>query len=86
MPESIDQLASEAAGCTNCDLYKDATQTVLYENPLLGTLTHDGRSLYFIDDLGIPPPPPTQANEFGQQMPRNHPASRTPLLMPCRVM
>jgi uracil-DNA glycosylase len=31
--ETIEQLAAEAAGCTNCDLYKNATQTVFGEGP-----------------------------------------------------
>jgi hypothetical protein len=30
---------------------------VLYENSLVGTLSHDGQRAYFVDDLGLPPPP-----------------------------
>ncbi|MBY0513123.1 MAG: PQQ-like beta-propeller repeat protein, partial [Gemmataceae bacterium] len=32
---------------------------ILFENPLQGTLAHDGRYVYFVDDVGIPPPPTT---------------------------
>ncbi|MCE9568133.1 MAG: PQQ-binding-like beta-propeller repeat protein [Planctomycetes bacterium] len=31
--------------------------SVLYENPLIGGLSHDGQNVYFIDDVAIPPPP-----------------------------
>ena len=30
--------------------------SILYENPLLGSLAHDGQNAYFIDDIAIPPP------------------------------
>lgn len=40
---------------------------VLIENPLIGTLAHDGQNVYFLDDLAIPPPPPNlnEMNAFG---------------------
>jgi tetratricopeptide (TPR) repeat protein len=63
------QYQSEAAS------NKDATQSVLYENPLLGALTHDDRYAYLIDDLGIPPPPPTQTPDYSPNPTRNHPTS-----------
>lgn len=37
---------------------------LLFENPLLGTLAHDGQNVYMIDDVAILPPPPVAA-EFG---------------------
>ena len=30
---------------------------ILTENPLLGTLSHDGQNVYFVDDLAVPPHP-----------------------------
>jgi len=37
---------------------------VLFENALLGSLSHDGRLAYYVDDLAVPPPPP-MANPNG---------------------
>lgn len=31
--------------------------TILFNNPLLGAMSHDGANLYYIDDLAIPPHP-----------------------------
>ena len=50
------------------DMYRHATEwfntykqtqagSILYENPLLGGLSHDGQNVYFVDDVAIPPPP-----------------------------
>ncbi|MBA4064310.1 MAG: hypothetical protein C0501_11475 [Isosphaera sp.] len=39
--------------------------SVLYENPLLGALSHDGDCVYFVDDLAVPPPPVFSSPEFG---------------------
>ena len=39
--------------------------SVLYENPLLGSLAHDGQNVYFVDDVAIPPPPTYAAPEWG---------------------
>lgn len=36
--------------------------SILLENPLLGSLSHDGQTCYFIDDLAIPP----HAMQWGQ--------------------
>jgi outer membrane protein assembly factor BamB len=33
---------------------------LLFENPMVGTLSADGRYVYVIDDLGLPPPPVKQ--------------------------
>lgn len=39
---------------------------VFFENSLLGTISHDGRRVYFIDDLAVPPPPQmAQMANFG---------------------
>ena len=39
---------------------------LLYDNPLLGSLAHDGTNVFFVDDVAIPPPPVPQFDErFG---------------------
>ena len=43
----------------------NAASSILYENPLIGTLAHDGQYVYFIDDVAIPPPPVFAAPQFG---------------------
>ncbi|HEY8504127.1 MAG TPA: PQQ-binding-like beta-propeller repeat protein, partial [Gemmataceae bacterium] len=45
---------------------------VLFENGLLGTLSHDGKYVYFIDDLAVPPHP-LIAQQYGLN-PRGGPA------------
>jgi outer membrane protein assembly factor BamB/TolA-binding protein len=58
------------------DMYKNVTDwwatynqtkvsSILYENPLIGTLAHDGQNVYFVDDVAIPPPPVYSNPEFG---------------------
>jgi outer membrane protein assembly factor BamB len=44
---------------------QDQATSVLYENPLLGTLSHDGQYVYFVDDIAIPPPPVVSNPDFG---------------------
>ena len=39
--------------------------SVLYENPLIGSLSHDGQNVYFADDIAIPPPPVYSNPDFG---------------------
>jgi len=39
--------------------------SVLYENPLIGSLSHDGTNAYFVDDIAIPPPPVYHNPNFG---------------------
>jgi outer membrane protein assembly factor BamB len=48
-------------------------RSLLYENPLLGSMTHDGLNVYAIDDLAIPPEPqnPNQDVWAGFQQPQN---------------
>lgn len=41
--------------------------SILFENPLLGSLAHDGQNVYFVDDVAIPPPPVFSSPEFGIQ-------------------
>ena len=41
---------------------------LLYENPLLGSLAHDGQNVYYLDDLAVPPPPAAQ-QDFNGGMP-----------------
>jgi outer membrane protein assembly factor BamB len=41
--------------------------SILFENPLLGSLAHDGQNVYFVDDVAIPPPPVFSSPEFGMQ-------------------
>lgn len=40
-------------------------QSLLYENPTLGSLSHDGQNVYFLDDLAVPPPPQMNDPNFG---------------------
>ncbi|MFO0799887.1 MAG: hypothetical protein U0804_20650 [Gemmataceae bacterium] len=37
-----------------------AAAAYLAENPLVGSLTHDGENVYFVDDIALPPPPAVQ--------------------------
>lgn len=37
----------------------------LAENPLIGSLTHDGENVYFLDDIALPPPPAVQNPNMG---------------------
>ena len=37
----------------------------LAENPLVGSLSHDGENVYFVDDIALPPPPATQNPNMG---------------------
>ncbi len=39
--------------------------SILYENPLIGSLSHDGQNVYFVDDLAITPPPVFNDPNFG---------------------
>jgi outer membrane protein assembly factor BamB len=39
--------------------------SILYENPLIGTLAHDGHLVYFVDDVAITPPPVYSNPDFG---------------------
>ena len=41
--------------------------SILYENPLIGSLAHDGTNVYYVDDLAITPPPVFSNPEFGIQ-------------------
>lgn len=41
--------------------------SVLYENPLIGGLSHDGTNAYFVDDVAIPPPPVYSNPDWGIQ-------------------
>ncbi|QVL34724.1 PQQ-binding-like beta-propeller repeat protein [Telmatocola sphagniphila] len=45
-------------------------QGILFENGLVGTLSHDGKYLYYIDDLFVPPHPMQifNYNQMGQQL------------------
>jgi outer membrane protein assembly factor BamB len=38
---------------------------IFFENGLLGSLTHDGTNVYFVDDLAVPPHPQYVAQNFG---------------------
>ncbi len=38
---------------------------VLFDNPLIGSLAHDGTNVYFVDDMAIPQPPNTMNPDFG---------------------
>ncbi len=49
--------------------------SILYENPLIGSLSHDGQNVYFVDDIAITPPPvfndPNQGIMGGPQFRHN---------------
>jgi outer membrane protein assembly factor BamB/tetratricopeptide (TPR) repeat protein len=53
--------------------YKQATgglAGVFFENSAVGTLTHDGKLVYLVDDMAVPPYPGTmQAANFGAPLP-----------------
>jgi outer membrane protein assembly factor BamB len=42
-----------------------AANSLLFENPLLGGIAHDGQNVYFLDDLALPPPPQLTDPNFG---------------------
>ena len=42
---------------------------VLFENALLGSLSHDGRLCYYVDDLAVPPPAPMNNVNMGVPQP-----------------
>jgi outer membrane protein assembly factor BamB/tetratricopeptide (TPR) repeat protein len=39
--------------------------SILHENPLVGALAHDGQTVYYVDDVAVPPPPTFPNPEFG---------------------
>ncbi len=39
---------------------------IFFENGLLGSLSHDGTNVYFVDDLAVPPHPQYMTQQFGQ--------------------
>ncbi|MDB5312310.1 MAG: bamB 1 [Gemmataceae bacterium] len=39
--------------------------SLLFENPLLGSLAHDGQTVFYVDDVAIPPPPAMTDPNFG---------------------
>jgi outer membrane protein assembly factor BamB len=57
---------------TRFNTYRDQFQfkSILYENPLVGSMTHDGQNIYAVDDTALPAPPMVNRNdEFGGIMP-----------------
>jgi len=42
-----------------------AAQSLLHENPMLGSISHDGQNVYFLDDIALPPPPQQNDPNFG---------------------
>lgn len=45
--------------------YADKYPSVVFENAAVGSLSHDGRLVYFVDDVALPPPPLAIAQNFG---------------------
>ncbi|MBM3980106.1 MAG: hypothetical protein FJ304_07440 [Planctomycetes bacterium] len=41
--------------------------SILFENPLIGSISHDGQNAYFVDDVAITPPPVFSNPNFGIQ-------------------
>ncbi|MFO0938093.1 MAG: PQQ-binding-like beta-propeller repeat protein [Gemmataceae bacterium] len=37
--------------------YQNTVPSLLFENPLTGSLSHDGKYVYYVNDLAVPPPP-----------------------------
>lgn len=50
-----------------------AAAAYLAENPLIGSLSHDGTNVYFLDDLALPPPPPAPTTPFAGVQPGAQP-------------
>ena len=44
--------------------------SILIENPLLGSLSHDGQNCYFVDDIAVPPHPTLWQNAMYGGMPQ----------------
>lgn len=44
--------------------------SILIENPLLGSLSHDGQTCYFVDDMHVPPHPMQWTNAMMTGMPQ----------------
>ena len=42
--------------------------SILYENPLIGSISHDGQNVYFVDDVAVTPPPVFNNPNFGVNM------------------
>lgn len=47
--------------------YRDQFQlkNILFENPLIGSMTHDGQNLYAVDDIALPAPPTVSDPNMG---------------------
>lgn len=45
--------------------WRDMLPGVLFENPLAGSLSHDGKRVYFVDDFNIPPSAVVYNPDFG---------------------
>lgn len=48
--------------------YQSMMPGILFENPLAGSLSHDGKFVYFVDDLAVPPPPQMNDPNMGGRM------------------
>ncbi len=56
--QMVKELASRAMFDQFMNFYTTSgPHSILIENPLLGSLSHDGQTCYFIDDLAVPPHP-----------------------------
>jgi uracil-DNA glycosylase len=51
LPEHVDEVRALAQGCTRCDLYKDATQTVFGEGPADARIVVVGEQPGDVEDL-----------------------------------
>jgi len=49
--------------------------SILFENSLLGSLSHDGKLVYGVDDLAVLPPPVQMQNEWGGFQPGGQPGN-----------
>lgn len=65
--QMIDPLGFRAMTDTFLNFYNNSgPHSMLFANSLLGTMSHDGNNLYFVDDMAIPPHPMqfNQMNNF----------------------
>lgn len=68
------QMAKELASRAMFDQFlaqytASGPHSILIENPLIGSLSHDGTNVYFVDDLAVPPHPGQWQNAMMQGMP-----------------
>ncbi len=64
-PEDVDQKRDTQNWWNTYSSRTVNVSSILYENPLIGALSHDGQNVYFVDDVAITPPPVFNNPNFG---------------------